>query len=39
MAMIPICSHPVYRLADTASFVGMDLDYTGFPVLTTTAHV
>ncbi|GAA0326416.1 ABC transporter substrate-binding protein [Actinoallomurus spadix] len=39
MAMIPLCSHPVYRVADTASFVGMDLDYTGFPVLTTTAHV
>ncbi|MCO5970641.1 ABC transporter substrate-binding protein [Actinoallomurus soli] len=38
MAMIPICSHPVYRVADTASFAGMDLDYTGFPVLTTTAH-
>jgi ABC-type oligopeptide transport system substrate-binding subunit len=38
MAMIPLYAHPVYRVADTASFIGMDLDYTGFPVLTTTAR-
>jgi ABC-type oligopeptide transport system substrate-binding subunit/predicted Ser/Thr protein kinase len=38
MAMIPLYSHTLYRVADTKSFIGMDLDYTGFPVLTTTAH-
>ncbi|MEV0403899.1 ABC transporter substrate-binding protein [Actinoallomurus sp. NPDC050550] len=38
MAIIPLYSHTQYRVADTTSFVGMDLDYTGFPVLTATAH-
>ncbi|MCO6011118.1 ABC transporter substrate-binding protein [Actinoallomurus purpureus] len=38
MAIIPLYSHTTYRLADTTSFVGLDMDYTGFPVLTTTAH-
>jgi peptide/nickel transport system substrate-binding protein/oligopeptide transport system substrate-binding protein len=38
MAYIPLYAHRVYRVADTMSYVGMDLDYTGFPVLTTTAR-
>ncbi|GAA4628769.1 hypothetical protein GCM10023196_046520 [Actinoallomurus vinaceus] len=38
MALIPLYSHTQYRVADTTNFVGMDLDYTGFPVLTATAR-
>ncbi|GAA4611777.1 hypothetical protein GCM10023195_50110 [Actinoallomurus liliacearum] len=38
MAYIPLYSNATFRVANTASFVGMDLDYTGFPVLTTAAH-
>ncbi len=38
MAMIPIYSHTVYRLADTGDFTGLGLDYLGYPLLATTAH-
>jgi ABC-type oligopeptide transport system substrate-binding subunit len=38
MALIPLYSHTVYRLARTKDFVGMDLDYIGYPNLTTSAH-
>jgi ABC-type oligopeptide transport system substrate-binding subunit/serine/threonine protein kinase len=38
MALIPLYSHTQYRVADTKSFVGIGMDYIGYPVLTTTAH-
>jgi ABC-type oligopeptide transport system substrate-binding subunit/serine/threonine protein kinase len=38
MALIPLYSHTQYRVANTKSFVGMTLDYIGYPDLTTTAR-
>jgi ABC-type oligopeptide transport system substrate-binding subunit len=38
MALIPLYSHTVYRLADTSKFTNPGLDYLGYPLLTTTAH-
>ncbi|HEY0542781.1 MAG TPA: ABC transporter substrate-binding protein [Actinoallomurus sp.] len=38
MALIPLYSHTQYRVADTKSFVGIGMDYIGYPVLATAAH-
>jgi ABC-type transport system substrate-binding protein/serine/threonine protein kinase len=38
MALIPLYSHTQYRVADTKAFVGMTMDYIGYPDLTTTAR-
>jgi ABC-type oligopeptide transport system substrate-binding subunit len=38
MALIPLYSHTQYRVADTRSFVGVGMDYIGYPNLTTTAR-
>ncbi len=38
MALIPLYSHTVYRLADTKDFTNPGLDYLGYPSLTTTSR-
>ena len=38
MALIPLYSHTQYRVANTKLFVGVGMDYLGYPVLTTTAR-
>jgi ABC-type oligopeptide transport system substrate-binding subunit/serine/threonine protein kinase len=38
MALIPLYSHTQYRVANTKKFVGVGMDYIGYPVLTTTAR-
>jgi ABC-type oligopeptide transport system substrate-binding subunit/serine/threonine protein kinase len=38
MALIPLYSHTQYRVADMKKFVGVGMDYIGYPVLTTTAR-
>ena len=38
MAIIPLYSHTQYRVANTKAFVGIGMDYLGYPVLTTTAR-
>jgi ABC-type oligopeptide transport system substrate-binding subunit len=38
MALIPLYSHTLYRLADTDAFVNVGSDYLGYPTLMTTAR-
>jgi ABC-type oligopeptide transport system substrate-binding subunit/serine/threonine protein kinase len=38
MALIPLYSHTQYRVANTKAFLGMGMDYIGYPNLTTTAR-
>jgi ABC-type transport system substrate-binding protein/serine/threonine protein kinase len=38
MALIPLYSHTQYRVANTKKFVGIGMDYIGYPVLTSTAR-
>jgi ABC-type oligopeptide transport system substrate-binding subunit len=38
MALIPLYSHTLYRLADTGAFVNVGSDYLGYPTLLTTAR-
>jgi len=38
MALIPLYSHTQYRVANTKAFVGVGMDYIGYPNLTVTAR-
>jgi ABC-type oligopeptide transport system substrate-binding subunit len=38
MALVPLYSHVLYRLADTKGFVNVGSDYLGYPPLLTTAR-
>jgi ABC-type oligopeptide transport system substrate-binding subunit len=38
MALVPLYSHTLYRVADIKAFTGLGLDYLGYPTLVTTAR-